>query len=513
MVTTNFQKLERFIDKSKQIEQGGGEKAIERIHASGRFSARERIDMLFDPDTFIELDKFAGHRCIDFGMDHMEIPGDGVITGYGKVNNRVVFVFAQDFSVMGGSLGELHAVKIEKCIQRAVDARCPVIGLNDSGGARIQEGVEGLIGYGKIFYGNVIASGVIPQIAAIMGPSAGGAVYSPALMDLVYIVDQPYAKMFITGPEVVKVVTGESVSSVELGGAMTHNSKSGNAHFVASSDSDCIEQIKHLLSFLPSNNKEQPPKYQCTDPSDRQDEELNTMVPDKSRIAYDMKKIIHSVVDNGEFYEVHKRFAMNIIVGLARMDGSTVGIVANQPSYRAGCLDIDASDKAARFIRFCDCFNIPLITFVDVPGYLPGTKQEFNGIIRHGAKLLYAYPEASVPKITIVIRKAYGGAYIGMCSGKGGPDMVIAWPGAEIAVMGVDGAAKIIFRKLDETERQEQTESYIDKFTTPYAAAKRGYVDRIIEPKMTRPAIIDSLNMLKDKKVSLPDRKHGNMPL
>ena len=507
------QKTALLLDKEKRLYCAGEEKAAAQIHASGRLTILERIHFLFDEGSFVELDKFVAHRCKNFGMETKELPGDGVVTGYGKVNGRTVYLFAQDFSVMGGSLGEMHANKIAKCLNKAIMSGCPVVGMNDSGGARIQEGVEGLIGYGKIFAGNVEASGVVPQIAAIMGPCAGGAVYSPALMDFIYMVEKDYARMFITGPEVVQSVTGESVSPMELGGAMTHNRRSGNAHFVAISDEDCLRQIKQLLGYLPSNNKEKPPKTNCIDPPDRREEGLNTIVPDQNNKPYDMKALIRMVVDDGEMYEVHSHFAINMVTCFARMNGQPVGIIANQPMYLAGCLDIDASDKAARFIRFCDCFNIPLLTFVDVPGYLPGTEQEFGGIIRHGAKLLYAYPEATVPKITIVIRKAYGGAYIGMCSGKGGPDMVIAWPSAEIAVMGADGAAKIIFRKESGENRAKLVQEYKDKFASPYPAAQRGYVDRIIVPDQTRPAIISALEMLKDKEVSSPKRKHGNMPL
>lgn len=513
MNKTIREKIDILLDKEKRLSIAGEEKAADRIHASGRLTISERIALFFDEGTFIELDKFVAHRCTNFGMDSKELPGDGVITGYGKVNGRTVYLFAQNFSVMGGSLGEMHANKIAKCLDKAIVAGCPVVGMNDSGGARIQEGVEGLIGYGKIFAGNVEASGVVPQIAAIMGPCAGGAVYSPALMDFIYMVDQDYARMFITGPEVVQSVTGEKISSKELGGAKTHNRLSGNAHFIAASDEDCIHQIKRLLGFLPSSNQERPPQTACLDPVDRREEKLNTIVPDQNNKPYDMKELIRLVVDEGDFYEVQPLFAINMITCFARMNGETVGIIANQPMYLAGCLNIDASDKAARFIRFCDSFNIPLLTFVDVPGYLPGTEQEFGGIIRHGAKLLYAYPEATVPKITIVIRKAYGGAYIGMCSGKGGPDMVIAWPSAEIAVMGADGAAKIIFRKESGENRTRLVEEYKDKFATPYPAAQRGYVDRIIEPDQTRPAVISALTLLKGKKVSFPNRKHGNMPM
>lgn len=509
----NENKISILKDKEFYIEKGGGDQAINKIHATGRLTARERIELFFDKNTFVEIDKFAAHRCTNFGMQNTGLPCDGVITGYGKVNDRPVYVFAQDFSIMGGSLGEMHANKIVKILDMAVSAGYPVVGLNDSGGARIQEGVEGLIGYGKIFYGNYAASGIIPQIAAIMGPCAGGAVYSPALMDFIYMVEKDYARMFITGPDVVKSVMGENVSPTELGGAKTHNTLSGNAHFIAADDEDCLLQIKKLLSYLPSNNKEKPPILNSHDPADRMEKALNSVVPEQSKKPYDMKNLIKLVVDRGDIYEVQPYFAENIITCFARMDGSTVGVIANQPNRWAGCLDINASDKAARFIRFCDCFNIPLLTFVDVPGYLPGTVQEFGGIIRHGAKLLYAYPEATVPKITIVIRKAYGGAYIGMCSGKGGPDMVIAWPSAEIAVMGADGAAQIIFRKEKDENRTKLTEEYVKKFSSPYPAAERGYVDRIIEPMQTRPAIISGLKMLANKEVAKPKRKHGNMPL
>jgi len=513
MISENSQKISLLAMKDKQIEKCDDEKVITKVHANGRLSARERIDLLIDAGTFVELDKFVSHRCIDFGMEGLELPCDGVVTGYGKVNGRIVYVFAQDFSVMGGTLGEMHANKIEKCINKAMSSGHPVIGLKDSGGARIQEGVEGLIGYGKIFYSNVKASGMIPQIAAIMGPCAGGAVYSPALMDFIYIIRKDYARMFITGPEVVRSVCGEEVSAIELGGAMTHNKKSGNAHFIAESEEDCIKQIKNLLGYLPSNCQEKPPVYYCDDPSYRMEEALNHLVPNQSNKPYDMKELIGHIVDKNEIYEVHRYFARNIITCFARMNGATVGIVANQPKYLAGCLNIDASDKAARFIRFCDCFNIPIITFVDVPGYLPGTDQEFGGVIRHGAKLLYAYPEAVVPKITVVIRKAYGGAYIGMCSGKGGPDMVIAWPSAEIAVMGAAGAANIIFRKESGEVRAKHVQQYVDKFATPYPAANRGYVDQIIEPKRTRPALISALETLATKNIKRSNKGHGNMPL
>jgi methylmalonyl-CoA decarboxylase subunit alpha len=513
MVMSSSEKLSLLGHKTSQMHQGGGDKEVAKIHESGRLTARERINLFFDKDSFVELDKFIAHRCQNFGMADLKLPCDGVITGYGKVDGRTVYVFAQDFAVMGGSLGEMHANKIAKCLDMAVTAGYPIVGLNDSGGARIQEGVEGLIGYGKIFYGNFTASGVVPQIAAIMGACAGGAVYSPALMDFIYMVRKDYARMFITGPEVVKSVTGEQVSAIQLGGADTHNRLSGNAHFMAEDDEDCILQIKRLLGYLPSNNRLKPPVMAGGDSPDRMEKALNSLVPEQSNKPYDMKTLIGLIVDKGEIYEVQPYFADNIITCFGRMNGSTVGIIGNQPMRLAGCLDVNASDKAARFIRFCDCFNIPLLTFVDVPGYMPGTEQEFGGIIRHGAKLLYAYPEASVPKITIVIRKAYGGAYIGMCSGKGGPDLVLAWPTAEIAVMGADGAANIIFRKESGENRTRLTEEYVNQFASPYPAAERGYVDRIIEPGRTRPAIISALEMLAGKETIGPKRKHGNMPL
>lgn len=513
MRRTTREKAELLKEKSQKVEIGGGKNAIGKLHATGRLSARERFAVLFDEGSFVELDKFVEHRCTNFGMDTIELPGEGVVTGYGKVNGRTLFAYAQDFSVMGGSLGEMHANKIVKCMDKAMSAKYPIVGINDSGGARIQEGVEGLRGYGKIFQKNIMASGVVPQISAIMGPSAGGAVYSPALMDFIFIVKQDYARMFITGPEVIKATTGEDVNPIELGGAMIHNQKSGNAHFVSDSDEDCINQIKYLLSFLPSNYKEKPPTIECTDPADRMEDNLNTIIPDSSNRPYDMKKVIKMVVDDGEIYESQKLYAQNMITCFARINGSSVGIIANQPQVLAGCLDINASDKAARFIRFCDCFNIPLLTFVDVPGYLPGTKQEYGGIIRHGAKMLYVYPEATVPKITIVTRKAYGGAYIGMCSGEGGPDMVIAWPTAEIAVMGADGAAKIIFRKESDEAKQQKIEEYVENFATPYQAARRGIIDHVIEPRETRPVIISALEVLANKEEKRPGKKHGNIPL
>ncbi|MDD5167348.1 MAG: carboxyl transferase domain-containing protein [Syntrophales bacterium] len=510
---TNKEKLELLREKAQKVEQGGGKKAMEKVKASGRLTARERLATLFDPGSFIELDKFVQHRCTNFEMATTEVPGEGVVTGYGTVNGRTVFAFAQDFSAVGGSLGEMHALKICKCLDRAVTAGAPVVGINDSGGARIQEGVDSLAGYGRIFFKNTMASGVIPQISAIMGPSAGGAVYSPALMDFIYMVKKDYAQMFITGPQVVKATTGEEVTAIDLGGAMAHNQKSGVAHFVAESDEECINQIKNLLSFLPSNHTQKPPVAACTDPIDRMEEKLAEIVPEQSNRPYDMRKLIKLVVDNGEIYESQKLFAQNMLTCFARMNGQPVGIIANQPLVMAGCLDINSSDKAARFIRFCDCFNLPILTFVDVPGYLPGVQQEYGGIIRHGAKMLYVYPEASVPKITIVIRKAYGGSYLGMCSGQSGADIVMAWPTAEIAVMGAAGAANIIFRKENEEDRKQKIEEYVTNFANPYQAAGHGLIEQVIEPKETRPQIIQALKMLADKVDHRPWKKHGNIPL
>ena len=510
---TNKEKIELMRARERKIELGGGAKALEKVKATGRLTARERLARLFDAGTFVELDKFVEHRCVNFGMDKTEVPGEGVVTGYGLVNGRTVFAFAQDFSTMGGSLGEMHAAKIVKCQERALSAGAPIVGLNDSGGARIQEAVDSLAGYGRIFYRNTMASGIIPQISAIMGPSAGGAVYSPALMDFIYMVNKEYAQMFITGPQVVKAVMGEEVTAMELGGAMTHNTKSGVAHFVAESDEDCIDQIKRLLGYLPLNNREKPPVAACTDPVDRMEEKLNTLVPEASNRPYDIKRIIKLVVDNGEIYESQALYAMNMVTCFARMNGQPVGIIANQPAVLAGCLDINSSDKASRFIRFCDCFNLPILTFVDVPGYLPGTGQEYGGIIRHGAKMLYVYPEATVPKITIVLRKAYGGSYLGMCSGQTGADVVMAWPSAEIAVMGAEGAAKIIFRKEDPESLKQKTQEYIDNFATPYQAARHGLIEHVIEPRETRPMIVKALKMLENKKEDRPWKKHGNIPL
>ena len=503
-------KIEDLHARTSKILAAGGPKRIEKQHQSGKLTARERIDLLLDEGSFVELDRFVAHRCVNFGQEKKELPGEGVTTGYGTVDGRLVYVFAQDFTVEGGSLGEMHAAKIVKVQNLALKMGAPAIGLNDSGGARIQEAIDALAGYGKIFFANTIASGVIPQISAIMGPSAGGAVYSPALTDFIYMVKNT-SQMFITGPEVVKSVTGEIVTKEALGGAMTHNTTSGVAHFAAENDEDCLKQIRYLLSFLPSNNMEPAPIVETGDDPMRENTELNTLLPENPNQAYDMKDVIKSVVDNGEFYEVHQYFAQNIITCFARMDGQTVGIIANQPKVMAGCLDFNASDKAARFIRFCDAFNIALLNLVDVPGFLPGVSQEYGGIIRKGAKMLYAYSEATVPKITLITRKAYGGSYIAMCSQDLGADQVIAWPSAEVAVMGPAGAANIIFK--NDPDVKAKTDKYVQDFATPYQAAVRGFVDLVIEPKESRIAIINSLHMLESKREVRPAKRHGNIPL
>ena len=504
------EKIETMKKKQAKVLAGGGEKRIEKQHASGKKTARERVDLLLDPGTFVELDQFVTHRCTNFGMEKKELPGEGVVTGYGTVDGRLVYVFAQDFTVEGGSLGEMHAAKICKVADLAVKMGAPIIGINDSGGARIQEAVDALAGYGKIFFKNTLTSGVVPQIAAIMGPCAGGAVYSPALMDFIYMVKNT-SQMFITGPQVIKAVTNEEVTAEQLGGAMTHNSVSGVAHFAAENDEDCLEQIRRLIGFLPSNNMEPAPIVETGDDPERTDDSLNTICPDNSNMPYDMKSVIEKIVDNGDYYEVHQYYAQNIITCFARMDGQTVGIIANQPRVMAGCLDVNASDKSSRFIRFCDAFNIPLLNLVDVPGFLPGTNQEYGGIIRHGAKMLYAYSEATVPKITLVTRKAYGGSYLAMCSQDLGADQVIAWPQAEIAVMGPAGAANIIFK--GDPDSAKKTEEYVENFANPYQAAARGFVDRVIEPKDSRPEIINALRMLSTKRESRPAKRHGNIPL
>ncbi|WP_432407837.1 methylmalonyl-CoA decarboxylase subunit alpha [Wukongibacter sp. M2B1] len=511
-------KLEELRKRRQKIMEGGGEKRIAKQHEKGKLTARERIGLLFDEGSFVELDAFVTHRCTNFGMEKLEAPGEGVVTGYGMVEGRLVYAFAQDFTVIGGSLGEMHAAKICKVLDNALKVGAPVVGLNDSGGARIQEAVDALSGYGKIFYRNTIASGVIPQISAIMGPCAGGAVYSPAIMDFIYMVDRS-SQMFITGPQVIKTVTGEEVSAEALGGAMTHNSKSGVAHFMASNDEDCIAQIRRLLSFLPSNNMETTPTYETSDDINKIIPELDTIIPDNPNKPYDVKEIITLIVDDGDYYEYQQYYAQNIVTCFARINGSTVGIIANQPKFLAGCLDINASDKAARFIRTCDAFNIPLLNIVDVPGFLPGSTQEYGGIIRHGAKMLFAYSEATVPKVTLIVRKAYGGSYIGMCNKELGADIVLAWPSSEIAVMGPKGAANIIFRKdISGAEdpvamRQKKIDEYTQEFATPYKAAERGMVDDVIEPSTTRPRLVDAFNMLASKRDTRPVKKHGNIPL
>jgi propionyl-CoA carboxylase beta chain len=506
-------KFKKFEEKSKIAELGGGIERIEKQHKAGRKTARERIQYLFDPETFVELDKFVTHRATDFDMDKNKFPGDGVVTGYGKIDGRLMYAFSQDFTVFGGSLSRSNADKIIKIMDLALQNGAPVIGLNDSGGARIQEGVQSLAGYADIFYRNTISSGVIPQISAILGPCAGGAVYSPAITDFTLMVkDSSY--MFVTGPDVIKTVTHEEVTKEELGGAITHNSKSGVAHFVAEDDEQAMMMVRELMSFIPSNNMEESPVKPCTDNIHREDEKLQNMVPDDPNKPYDMKEIIETVVDDHNFFEVMPLYAQNIIIGFARFGGKSVGIVANQPQMLAGVLDIDSSVKAARFVRFCDAFNIPLITFVDVPGFLPGTTQEFGGIIKHGAKLLYAFAEATVPKITIITRKAYGGAYDVMSSKHIGADVNYAFPTAEIAVMGAEGAVNIIFRnKLSEEDKAATVEDYRDKFASPYKASEMGYIDEIIYPKQTRAKIIQALEMTQNKAKSNPAKKHGNIPL
>jgi methylmalonyl-CoA decarboxylase alpha subunit len=509
-MATVQEKIEDLRARQEKVKLGGGQKRIDKQHATGKLTARERVELLLDENTFVELDQFVTHRCVNFDMGSVEAPGEGVVTGYGTIHGKLVYVYAQDFTVVGGSLGEMHAAKIVKVQQLALKMGAPIIGINDSGGARIQEAVDALAGYGKIFYNNTMASGVIPQISVIMGPCAGGAVYSPALTDFIYMVKKT-SQMFITGPQVIKSVTGEEVTAETLGGAMTHNTTSGVAHFVAENDNDCLEQIRYLMSFLPSNNLEGSPVAGCTDDINRMDESLNTLLPDNPNQPYNMKDVITSIADNGEFYEVQPYFAQNMITGFARFDGQSVGIIANQPSVMAGCLDVDASDKSARFIRFCDAFNIPLLNLVDVPGFLPGVSQEYGGIIRHGAKMLYAYSEATVPKITVITRKAYGGSYLAMCSQDLGADQVMAWPTSEIAVMGPAGAANIIFR--GDPDVKAKTEQYIEEFATPYKAAERGFVDQVIIPSETRPRIITALSMLASKREQRPQKKHGNIPL
>jgi len=512
------EKISGLMEKKEKIRLGGGPERIAKQHEAGKMTARERLDMLFDKDSFIEIDCFVETRSIEFDMQKKKAAGDGVVTGYGTIDGRLVYVSAQDFTVIGGSLGEMHARKITKVMDMAMKMGAPFISINDSGGARIEEGIDSLSGFGDIFFRNTLASGVIPQISVIMGPCAGGAVYSPAITDFVFMVENT-SQMFITGPQVIKAVTGEDVTFEKLGGADTHNSVSGVAHFKCASETECIEEIRRLLSFLPDNNLSDTPSYRTGDDVNRICETLNEIVPDDASKSYDMKELIETVVDNGDFLEIQKYYAGNIIVGFGRMGGNTVGIVANQPKCLAGVLDVNSSDKGARFVRFCDAFNIPIITFTDVPGYLPGVGQEHSGVIRHGAKMLYAFSEATVPKINVIVRKAYGGAYIAMNSRHLGADMVFAWPTAEIAVMGADGAANIIFKKeISASEnpvetRNQKIEEYRNKFSNPYVAAARGYVDDVIEPAETRIRLISALDMLASKRENRPSKKHGNIPL
>ncbi|MFO7896924.1 MAG: carboxyl transferase domain-containing protein [Candidatus Cloacimonadales bacterium] len=513
------EKIELLRQNEAKVKEMGGAKRIEKHHDKGKFTARERLDMLFDQGTFREIDMFVKHRSTNFGMQQVDIPSDGVVTGHGLVHGRPVFAYSQDFTSRGGSLGEKHAGKIVKVMDLAMKAGVPIVGINDSGGARVEEGIDALKGYGDIFFRNSRASGVIPQISAIMGPCAGGAVYSPAMTDFIFMVKKT-SFMFITGPSVIKTVTGEETTFEELGGAMAHNTKSGNAHFACEDEEHAIDEIKTLLSYLPNNNMQEPPHQNTGDDPTRLCEKLDSLVPDSAKIPYDMKEIIHEVLDNGDFFEPHEYYAENIIIGLGRLNGRTVGIVANQPMVLAGCLDINASDKAARFIRFCDAFNIPLITFVDVPGYLPGTHQEWEGIIRHGAKLLWSYSEVTVPKMTVVVRKNYGGSYIAMNSMHLGADMIFAWPSAEIAVMGAQGAVNIVgtYRKAiaaaedQEAMRQSKIDEYETAFNTPYIAAERGYIDAIIQPSETRMRLIDAMEVMCTKNEALPPKKHGNIP-
>lgn len=510
--------VEKLREMAQKARLGGGESRIQKQHEQGKLTAHERVDKLLDPGSFVELDRFVLHQCHDFDMEKTRILGDGVVTGYGTIDSRLVYVFAQDFTVFGGSLGEMYAQKICKVMDLAMRTGAPVIGLNDSGGARIQEGVVSLGGYAEIFWRNVMASGVIPQISAIMGPCAGGAVYSPAMTDFIFMVDQ-LSHMFITGPEVIKTVTKEEVTFEELGGARTHSMKSGVAHFSCADEEECFFAVRKLMSFIPQNNMEDPPVIKSKDDPNRMDAELASIIPESPEKPYEIKNVILKVVDNADFLEVHKDYAQNIVVGFARLDGRPVGIVANQPGVLAGVLDIAASVKGGRFVRFCDAFNIPLVTFVDVPGFLPGTDQEWGGIINHGAKLLYAFCEATVPKLTVITRKAYGGAYDVMNSKHVRADFNVAWPTAEIAVMGAKGAVEIIFRKeVAKAEEREKVISnliseYEKKFANPYVAAERGYIDDVIEPEETRPKLISALKMLQNKRQTLPPKKHGNIPL
>lgn len=501
-----------FQEKNKAAELGGGLERIQKQHESGKMTARERIDILLDKGTFVEMDKLAVHKCTNFGMDKSHIPGDGVVSGYGKINGRQVFVYAYDFTVYGGTLSAVNSQKIVKVQELALKNGAPIIALNDSGGARIQEGVESLTGYASIFYQNTISSGVIPQISAILGPCAGGACYSPALTDFIFMVKEN-SHMFVTGPDVVKTVTHEEVNKEELGGAYTHSSKSGVAHFLSNTEEEVLMGIRELLTFLPQNNMDDAPNNPCNDDLNREEESLQTVVPVDPNVPYDMKDIIEPVLDDHYFFEVMPHFAKNAIVGFGRLGGRSVGIVANQPAFLAGVLDIDSSDKISRFIRFCDCFNIPIVTFEDVPGFLCGTNQEHNGIIRHGAKIVYAYAEATVPKLTVITRKAYGGAYIVMSSKQTGSDVNFAYPTAEVAVMGAEGAVNILYRKADEETKKKAIQEYKENFANPYRVAELGYIDEIIEPKQTRRKLIQALEMTRNKMKTLPPKKHGNIPL
>ncbi len=518
IVITIEDRIDQLRKRRKAALTPGGRDAAARQHEKGKLTARERLDILMDRGSFVETDPFAVHRAHEFGMDRKRPLGDGVVTGFGTIDGRKVFVASQDFSVFGGSMGEVHAQKVCKVMDLALQTGAPFIQINDSGGARIQEGAASLAGYGYIFERNVRASGVIPQISVIMGPCAGGAVYSPAITDFTFMVKET-SHMFITGPDVIKTVTGEEVTMEALGGAMTHATQSGVASFVGEDDEDVLQRVRYLLSFLPSNNLEDPPAYAATDDPERHEEQLTHLVPDRAALAYDMHEVIRYVVDDGEFLEVFPFWAMNIVIGFARLDGRSIGVIANQPKVLAGTLDIDASEKGSRFVRFCDAFNIPILTFVDVPGFLPGTQQEYGGIIRHGAKLLYAYAEATVPRMTVITRKAYGGAFLVMNSKHLRADVSFAWPTAEIAVMGAEGAVNVVFRKeIEKAEnpsarKRQLIREYRDKFSTPYAAAERGFIDDVIEPAETRSRLIKSLRMLSTKRESVPARKHGNIPL
>ena len=514
---TMYEKIDELMDRKIKVELGGGDDRIDVQHNRGKLTARERIDLLLDEDTFVELNSFIHHRATNFGMDKMEAPGEGVVTGYGKINGRLVYVFAQDFTVFGGALGEMHALKISRMMDLAAKNGAPVIGLNDSGGARIQEGVVSLDGYGDIFYRNAIYSGVIPQISVILGPCAGGAVYSPAITDFVFMVEKT-SQMFITGPKVIEAVTREKISAENLGGARVHSSISGCAHFTAESEQEVLNQVRNLMSYLPQNNMEKPPVMEV-EKDDGWNDELAELVPVEGTKVYDVIKVIEQVLDDGDLFQVQANFAKNIVVGFGRIDGHSVGIIANQPKVMAGGLDINSSDKVSRFIRFCDSFNIPLITFEDVTGFFPGVNQEHGGIIRHGAKILYAYSEATVPKITVILRKAFGGAYVALNSKSIGADVVYAWPNAEIAVMGPEGAANIIFAKeIAQSEdpaatRAQKITEYREKFSNPYVAASQGMVDDVIDPRETRKKLKESLEMLRTKKETRPTKKHGNIPL